>query len=68
MLSLLDIKKLYQSLAFVILHVKVKLHVVVDRGQQTDVAKTKNVDFSVRKNDDNDLRFLRDDDATPDMD
>lgn len=67
MLSLLDIKKLYQSLAFVILHVKVELHVVVDRGQQTDVAKTKNVDFSVRKNDD-DLRFLRDDDATPDRD
>lgn len=45
-----------------------ELHVVVDRGQQTDVAKTKNIDFSVRKNDDNDLRFLRDDDATPDRD
>lgn len=44
-----------------------ELHIVVDRGQQTDVAKTKNVDFSVRKNDD-DLRFLRDDDATPDRD
>lgn len=65
MLLLLDMK-LYQSLAFVILHVKVELHVVVDRGQ-TDVAKTKNVDFSVRKNDD-DLRFLRDDDATPERD
>lgn len=68
MLSLLDIMKLYQALAFVILHVKVELHIVVDRGQQTDVAKTKNIDFSVRKNDDNDLRFLRDDDATPDKD